>query len=202
MTSTADARHTHRRGQRAWTWAGSAVAATVAVVLLAPAPLASADPVVPPGGPCQSQLQALDDARQAVDDHNAEGPVDPTPEQAEQYNAAGEALAGTQEQAGQAAQACINALAGRASAEAGEEDQVEKMHDKIYDWFKENLERVEKYQEKQQEEQEKQQEEQHQDRCGDAQPAPPTTPSATAPSPAPPICPAAPTTTTPAPGTF
>ena len=212
-----------RRHARTWTFAGTAVAATVAVVMLVPAPLASAAPAptgVPVFGiPCQSQVQAFYNAKQAVADHNAEWSADPEPEQAEIYNAQGEALYATEVQARDAAETCMQALAGRAAptlpdpiphtatqnqapggpSESG--DWAEKMQDKIYDWFKENLERVEKYQEKQQEEREKQQEEQRreQGQCDQSQ-APASTPpaaSAVTPIPAPPICPAAPTTTAP-----
>lgn len=229
-----DRRRPGRRA-RTWTWAATAVAgATVAAVLLAPAPIATADSVVPPGIPCASQVQAFYNARQAVINHNSQPHVFTSQEQVNAYNAQGRAIFNIQMQDRQVALDCLRGLAGRSApalpdpvdhsaptgqyptatqappappAESGDDDWAEKMQEKIYDWYKEQLEKVEKYEEKQQEEKEKQQDEQRQEqeRCAQSPQAPPATPSApsaTTPTPAPPICPAAPTTTTTEPGTF
>jgi hypothetical protein len=218
--------HDHRRqsrGARTWSWAGTAVAAVVAAVVLAPAPLAAAEPAGTPAFamPCQSDVLAFYNARQSVINHNNLPHDFTTQEQVNAYNAQGRAIFNIQMQDRQVALDCLRGLAGRAApslpdpvdhsaptgeyppaptappAESGDGDWAEKMQDKIYDWFKENLERVEKYQEKQQEEQNQ---EQDHDRCGqatDAPPAPTADPSSTTtPTPAPPVCPAAPTTTT------
>lgn len=167
---------------RAWTWAGTTAAATLAAVLLAPAPLAAAASQESPFAlPCQSQIQAFYGARQAVVDHNAEPHVFPTPEQVGAYDAQGRALFDAQSRAQQVALSCVGALMGRrapdlpspvsptspthqpsstrqapteAPTEApDDEGWVEEMQHEIYDWYNEQLEKVARYQEEHQAEQ-------------------------------------------------